>query len=87
MSHRKQKHSAQHNPGSPRSDRARAAIRGKGKAPDYAPGSDEGMHFTGELGERGDDTSLRGFTTPGQRIREDAARYRPPAPRDDEREG
>lgn len=80
MSHRKHKHSAEHNPGSPRSDHERNAIRGKGKSPDYGPGSEEGLHFTGELGARGDDTGLRGHTTPGQRIREDEKRYRPPAP-------
>lgn len=84
MSHRKHKHSAEHNPGSPRTDRERAALRGKGGAPDYQPSSGEGMTFTGEIGSRGDDTSLRGHTTPGQARREDEKRYRPPSPNPEE---
>jgi hypothetical protein len=49
--------------GDNQSDRERAEIRGKGRAPDYEPGSDEGTRQFQEPGQRGDTTSLRGHET------------------------
>jgi hypothetical protein len=41
-------------------DRQRAQLRGKGRAPDYAPGSEEGTRLIEETGLTGDTTGLRG---------------------------
>lgn len=48
------------------SDRERAELRGKGRAPDFEPGSDEGTRREQEPGQRGEDTSLRGQRTGSQ---------------------
>lgn len=53
--------------GQTHNDHERAKLRGKGRSPDYPPGSNEGLEFTGEMGLSGDTTSLRGFTTGSQK--------------------
>lgn len=60
-------------------ERERAKMAGKGRTPDFAPGSDEGATFVGEIGLRGDDVSLHGYRTPEQDRRENEKRYHPPA--------
>lgn len=49
----------------PDTDQERGEIRGNQREADFEPGSDEGQVFTGEIGSRGDDTSLRGHSTGG----------------------
>jgi hypothetical protein len=51
---------SKHGFGDNMNDRQRAQLRGKGRAPDYAPGSEEGARQAEEIGRSGDTTGLRG---------------------------
>jgi hypothetical protein len=52
--------------GDNKNDQDRAEIRGKGREPDFDPGSDEGTRQMQEPGKSGDTTSLRGQKTGSQ---------------------